>query len=68
MRRIFGTDSAKPCWRCNGTIAEYTTDATITTLIDARCVGCGAIDLFATPTGHATPATAAECSALHCAS
>lgn len=36
--------------------------------VDVRCVGCGAIDLFATPTERATLATAAECSALHCAS
>lgn len=61
MRTNFGTDIAKPCWHCGGTIAEYTVDSEIN-LISVRCIGCNNPDVFYP---RDIPTTAAECSREH---
>jgi hypothetical protein len=63
MRAKFGTDNAAPCWSCDGTIASYTVDDTVS-LVDVYCHGCHRRDLFTRP-DVAPPETAAECSAMH---
>lgn len=62
-RAIYYTDDSAPCWSCNGTIAEYTTDDTVS-LIDIRCLCCWSTDAFRPPPGI-IPTTAADVSAAH---
>jgi hypothetical protein len=64
MKHIFGTDNAKPCWKCGGTIAEYTLDDAVS-LIDVRCIGCHAADVFLPADSEVPLTTAAEVSAAH---
>ncbi len=63
MKTRFGTDNAAPCWSCQGTIASYTVDDTVS-IVDVYCYGCHWRDLFTRPT-NTMPDTAAECSAMH---
>lgn len=64
MKRIFGTDNAKPCWKCSGTVAEYTLDSEVS-LIDVLCLGCHHRDVFQPADAKAPLTTAAEVSAAH---
>lgn len=66
MRINFYSDNGSPCYRCNGTIFEYTMNTSIY-LIELKCFTCRAVDVFSAPRGVAAN-TAAECSALHRAS
>jgi hypothetical protein len=61
MKTLFGSDNARPCWSCGGTIAAYQVDSE-TSLVDVYCHGCGKRDLF---TRDRDLETAAECSAAH---
>lgn len=64
MRTMLGTDQARPCWRCNSTIASYTYDDQIS-LVTVRCASCHAPDAFYPRNTLLTPPTAAEISAAH---
>lgn len=64
MKTTFASDIAKPCWKCGGTIAEYTLDDAVS-LIDVRCFGCHATDIFRPADSRAPLTTAAEVSAVH---
>jgi hypothetical protein len=50
MKTKFYTNSARPCWKCSGTIAEYEID-TETSLIDVLCYCCHSRDLFCRSNG-----------------
>jgi hypothetical protein len=63
MKTKFYTNSARPCWKCSGTIAEYEID-TETSLIDVLCYCCHSRDLFCRSNGDDLT-TAAQCSAAH---
>jgi hypothetical protein len=45
MKTDFHSDNGAPCWRCNGTIYTYTVDDQVT-YVGARCIGCGADNMF----------------------
>jgi hypothetical protein len=64
MKQVFYSDSGKPCWKCSGTIAEYTTDTEVS-LIDVICRCCHRRDVFRPVGGFKFPETAAEISAAH---
>ena len=61
MKRRFYSDNGAPCWKCNGTIYQYTTDDTVS-LVDVYCWSCGSSDLFR---ANQEFETAAEVSAAH---
>jgi hypothetical protein len=61
MKLKYYSDNAKPCWGCNGTIAEYETDNKVR-LVGVRCTSCGRRDVFS---ARIVPTTAEECSAAH---
>lgn len=64
MRRQFHSDNARPCPRCDCTIATYTVDTELA-LIEVFCHGCHMTDEFV-PNDHAArPMTAADVSASH---
>jgi hypothetical protein len=68
MRQQFYSDNARPCWSCNGTIAEYTVDDTIS-LIDVVCIACRRRDVFRPtkpPADHVAAVSAAHRDALIC--
>jgi hypothetical protein len=45
VKMNFHSDNGAACWRCSGTIYTYTVDDTVT-YVDARCVSCGADNMF----------------------
>lgn len=65
MRTTLHTDNAAPCWKCDGTIASYTVDDSVS-LIDVLCVCCKHRDVFRPPTlFSATEVSPAQVSAAH---
>ena len=63
MKTRYHTDNAAPCWSCDGTVASYDVDDTVS-LVDVYCYGCHARDVFSRPTNLA-PISADQCSAMH---
>lgn len=45
MKMNYHSDNGAPCWRCLGTIYTYTVDDEVT-YVGARCIGCGADNMF----------------------